>query len=283
MLLCLIELQYQYMKRFFQKHIAIPQDHGSWVFLFSPLLIGLSAGATFNAASLALVIAALAAFLIRQPLTVAVKAYSGRRPKSDLPAARFWLIVYGVIGLASAAELFMLGYTMLAWLALPALPVFAWHLWLVSKREERRQSGIEILATGVLALSAPAAYWIGQNAYEPLGWVLWILAWFQSAASIIHAYLRLEQREWRTPISLADRFRAGWRALAYTGFNLALSVVLGVFGIIPGLVWLAFLLQFGETLFGTVNPATGAKPVQIGVRQLIVSSLFTLLFILTWG
>jgi hypothetical protein len=271
------------MKKFFQKQIAIPQDHGSWVFLFSPLLIGLSAGASFNAASLALVIAALAGFLIRQPLTVAVKIYSGRRPRNNLPAARFWLIVYGVILLASVAELLMLGYTMLVWLALPAIPVFAWHLWLISKREERRQAGVEILATGVLALAAPAAYWIGQNAYEPLGWILWILTWFQSAASIVHAYLRLEQREWRTTPELADRFRAGWRALAYTGFNLALAIVFGVFGIIPGLVWLAFLLQFGETLFGTVRPATGAKPVQIGVRQLIVSSLFTILFILAWG
>lgn len=270
------------MKRFFQRHIAIPQDHGSWVFLFSPLLIGIFAGKTFNAASLALVIAATAAFLIRQPLTVAVKAYSGRRPRSDLPAARFWLIVYGVIGLASAAELAVLGYTMLAWLALPAVPVFAWHLWLVSKREERKQAGIEILATGVLALAAPAAFWIGQNAYDPLGWILWILAWFQSAASIIYAYLRLEQREWRAPLSLAGRLRAGWRALAYTGFNLLLAAVMGALGIIPGLVWLAFLLQFGETLFGTIRPATGAKPVQIGVRQLIISSLFTLLFILAW-
>jgi hypothetical protein len=276
-------LQLAHMNQYFQKHIAIPQDHGSWVFLFSPLLIGLFAGGTFNAASLALSIAALAGFLVRQPLTVAVKAYSGRRPKSDLPAARFWMIVYGVIGLASAAELVMLGYTMLFWLALPALVVFAWHLWLVSKREERKQAGVEILATGVLALSAPAAYWIGQNAYDPLGWLLWILTWFQSAASIVYAYLRLEQREWRTAPTVGNRFRAGWRALAYTGLNLGLSLGLGLAGIIPGLVWLAYLLQFAETLFGTAQPAIGAKPVQIGVRQLIVSSLFTLLFILAWG
>jgi hypothetical protein len=28
----------------FVRHIALPQDHGSWVFLLSPLLIGLFAG-----------------------------------------------------------------------------------------------------------------------------------------------------------------------------------------------------------------------------------------------
>jgi hypothetical protein len=271
------------MKKLLQKHIAIPQDHGSWVFLLSPLLIGLFAGKTFSIASLALIIAAMAAFLIRQPLTVAVKVYSGRRPKSDLPAARFWLTIYGIIGLISAGALLWLGHAMLAWLAVPAVPIFAWHLWLVSKREERRQAGVEIMATGVLALSAPAAYWIAQNAYDPLGWILWILTWFQSAASIVYAYLRLEQREWRSTPKPAHRFRAGWRALAYTGFNLGLATVLGFLDLIPGLVWLAFLLQFAETLFGTVRPAIRAKPVQIGVRQLIVSSLFTLLFIVTWG
>jgi hypothetical protein len=32
-----------------------------------------------------------------------------------------------------------------------------------------------------------------------------------------------------------------------------------------------------------VQPAIGWKPTRIGVRQLIVSVLFTLLFILAWG
>lgn len=270
------------MKKLLQKHIAIPQDHGSWVFLFSPLLIGLFAGQRFSAGSLALVIAAIAAFLIRQPLTVAVKVYANRRPKSDLPAAYFWLGLYALLGLLATVALLALGHLWLLWLALPAGPIFAWHLWLVSKREERRQAGIEILATGVLALSAPAAFWVAQNAYHPLGWILWILTWFQSAASIVYAYLRLEQREWRATPAPGYRFQAAWRALAYTGLNLAISAVLGAFGLIPGLVWLAFLLQFAETLYGTVRPAINAKPVQIGIRQLIVSSLFTLLFILAW-
>jgi hypothetical protein len=74
----------------FARHIALPQDHGSWVFLFSPLLIGLFAGGHLSQASLLLIIAALAAFLLRQPVTIAVKVYSGRRSRRDLPAARFW-------------------------------------------------------------------------------------------------------------------------------------------------------------------------------------------------
>jgi hypothetical protein len=270
------------MQSLFRRQIALPQDHGSWVFLLSPLIIGLFAGKTFSAATVALIIAAMAAFLIRQPVTMAIKAYSGRRPRTDLPAARFWMIVYGTLVLLAVGELVMLGETYVLYLAIPAIPIFAWHLWLVSRREERRQAGIEIMATGVLALAAPAAYWIGQGGYRPLGWVLWILTWFQSAASIVYAYLRLQQRDWKALPDLESRFRAGWRAIGYTVFNLVLALGLGAFGVIPFLVSIAYMLQAGETLFGTVNPAISAKPVAIGVRQLIVSTGFTILFLLTW-
>jgi len=57
----------------FRKHIALPSDHGSWVFLFCPLLIGLFAGGRWTVASLCLIIAALAAFLLRQPLSIVEK------------------------------------------------------------------------------------------------------------------------------------------------------------------------------------------------------------------
>lgn len=262
--------------------IALPQDHGSWVFILTPLTIGLFAGESFTVASIALIIAAMAAFLIRQPVSMAVKAFSGRRSRADLPAAGFWIIVYGVILSASIALLVYSGHTVLLYLGLPAAPVFAWHLWLVSRREERRQAGIEILATGVLALAAPAAFWVGTGGYHPTGWLLWILTWFQSAASIVYAYLRLEQRQWKSFPPLSTRFRKASRALAYTIFNLVLAIGLGSSGIIPPLVWLPFLVQAGESFWGTLKPAIGVKPVAVGIRQLIVTIIFTILFILAW-
>ena len=269
-------------KNIFQKHIALPQDHGSWVFILTPLIIGMFAGRQFSAASLALVVAAMVAFLVRQPVTIAIKAYSGRRPRSDLPAARFWMIIYGALLLLSIAELITLGETYILYLGIPAAPIFAWHLWLVSRREERGQAGIEIVATGVLALAAPAAYWIGRGTYEPIGWLLWVLTWFQSSASIVYAYLRLDQRRWKNIPSLEERFKAGIRPISYTVFNLALSFCLGIFNIIPAFVWLSFLVQTLESFWGTLKPAVNAKPVSIGMRQLFVTVLFTIIFIFTW-
>ena len=57
---------------YFKRYIALPSDHGSWVFLLSPLLIGLFAGGHWTPAILYLLSGALAAFLLRQPASAAV-------------------------------------------------------------------------------------------------------------------------------------------------------------------------------------------------------------------
>jgi hypothetical protein len=266
----------------FRRHVALPSDHGSWVFLFSPLLIGLFAGGRWTAASLTLVVAALAAFLIRQPATILVKVYSGRRSRRDLPAAWFWIGVYGLVALLALAALIAQGFGYLLILALPGLPVFAWHLFLVSRRAERRQLGVELVATGVLALAAPAAYWVGVGRPDPLGWWLLVLVWLQSAASIVYAYLRLEQRALEEIPGLNTRLRMGRRALLYTTFNLAAVTVLSIAGLLPPLLPIPYALQWFETIWGTQRPAVGTRPTAIGIRQLFVSTLFTILFIFTW-
>ena len=267
---------------YLRKQIFLPQDHGSWVFIFSPLIVGLFAGGRFTFASLCLVLAALAAFLVRQPITMAVKAYSGRRPKTDLPAALFWIALYGLIILIALIGLILLGFAFLLLIAIPAAPVFAWHLWLVSRREERGQVNVEIIATGVLSLAAPAAHWVGLGRYDPAGWWLWLLVWFQTAASIVYAYLRLEQRGWSEDLGRNEFWRRGMRAFAYTTFNLVIVLVLGFLSVLPRLLFLAYLVQWIETVWGIFHPAIKWKPTRIGVRQLIVSVLWTILFIVFW-
>jgi len=187
------------------KHVAIPSEHGAWIFLFSPLLIGLAIGG-LSKGSFPLMLAMLSAFLIRQPVTMFVKIISGRRPKNNLYASLIWFVIYGVVLLISLVILILQKSIFILFLAVPAIPVFIWHLWLVSKRAERRQIWIEIAASGVLAL-------------------------------------------------------ADW---------------------VPTFVPLAFLIQPLEVIWGTYHPAISVAPKKIGIRQLIISSLFTIVFIITW-
>lgn len=265
-----------------RRHIALPQDHGAWVFLFSPLLVGLFAGGRLTSASFFLVSAALFAFLIRQPTTILVKVYSKRRPERELQPALFWTAMYAFFGGLSLAGLILQGYAYVMYLAIPGLPVFAWHLYLVSKRSERRQLGIELVGSGVLALAAPAAYWVGVGDPQATGWLLWVLIWLQSAASIVYAYLRLEQRSLDSLPGMKERFSMARRALVYSAFNLLVVLLLSVARFVPVLLPLPYALQLAETMWGSNKPAIGYKPTAIGIRQLLVSTLFTLLFILTW-
>ncbi len=278
-----------------RRHIALPGEHGAWVFLLSPLLIGLFAGledasrrpgAAQPGGALAialLVAAALSAFLLRQPVSIAVKALAGRRSRADVPAAAIWAGLYGLITLAAVAGLVALGFGSLLALGVPAVLVFGWHLVLISRRAERRQLGVEIVGSGALALAAPAAYWVALGAADVQGWWLWLLTWLQSAASIVYAYLRLAQRELPGWPPVAERLRLGRRALLYAAFNVLFALGLAVARQAPPLVPLPYLLQLAETVFGTLRPAVKLRPTRIGVRQLIVSSLFTLVFILAWG
>jgi len=267
----------------FLRPVAVPAEHGSWVFLFSPLLIGLFLGGSWTVQSLVLVVAATAGFMIRQPITILVKITSKRRPRGELPAALFWIMVYGVIGAAALGGLAGLGFGYLGLLALPGLPVLAWHLRLVSRRAERKQAGVEVIASGILALAVPAAYWVGRGAPDPFGWLLWILCWLQAGASIVYAYLRLEQRKLPSAPDRATRLRMALPALAFTSVNLAVAGILAAVGWTPAWLPLAFAVQWLESLWGASHPAIGVRPTAVGVRQLLVSSLFTVVFIVVYG
>lgn len=154
------------------RQYMLPAEHGAWVFLFTQLLIGVVLGGRMSFASSLLILTALSAFLARQRVTMIVKVPSRRRPRGDLGPASFWLAVYRLVGLLTVAGLLWMGYSYILLLAFPAVPVLIWHLWLVSRRAERHQMLVEIAGGAVLALAAPAAYWVGKSRYEPNGWLL---------------------------------------------------------------------------------------------------------------
>jgi hypothetical protein len=263
------------------KHIAIPSEHGAWIFLFSPLLIGLAIGG-LSKGSFPLMLAMLSAFLIRQPVTMFVKIISGRRPKNDLYASLIWFLIYGVVLLISLVILILQKSIFILFLAVPAIPVFIWHLWLVSKRAERRQIWIEIAASGVLALAAPAAYWVGLQRYDSIGWLLWGLSWLQVAGTILYAYLRLNQRQLKEKPTLRELIKMSRDSFLFNTALFAGVLILAFAGWVPTFLPLAFLIQPLEVIWGTYHPAISVAPKKIGIRQLIISSLFTIVFIITW-
>jgi hypothetical protein len=265
-----------------RRHYALPGEHGSWIWLLGPMVVGTAAARQLSFDLIPLALAALAAFLLRQPATLAVKALSGRRSRQDLQPALAWIAAYLLLGGLGLGWLLRLGHGRLLALALPGLPVFAWHLWLVRRRQERRQPGVEIVAAGTLALAAPAAYWTAGGGSDRVGWTLWLLTWLQAAASIVYVHLRLEQRGWAQLPSRADRWRRGARALGYAAFNLCASTALASLGWAPTLAPMAFGLALADTAEGVGRPAITKPARAIGLRQLASSTAFVLLLALAY-
>ena len=268
--------------RIWRKHYALPAEHGAWIWWIGPLLIGAAAGGDPNPLLLLLALTALAAFLLRQPTTIAVKALSGRRTRDELRPALIWSAIYLAFASVGILLLVMAGQARLLLLALPGVLIFSWHLWLVSRRQERQQPGVEIIAAGALALTAPAAYWISGGASDLEAWLLWGLTWLQSAASIVHVYIRLKQRHLTLVPEMDERIRMGRRSLLYNGFNQLVSIGLAGAGWVPAMVPLAFGVSSVDAVEGVLRPAVGVAPRRIGLRQLLVSSAFVLLMVFAY-
>jgi len=264
-----------------QKHIALPNQHGSWAMLVAPFVIGAGVAGGLNAGTAWLAIAALGLFLALQPMTVLVKIRAGRKAPSSLKPARFWLLVYSVLALSGGLGLLAAGHGRVFWLALPALPVMGWYMWLVARREERGQAAAEIAGAGVLALAAPAAYWVGGGAGS--GLVLWLLAWMQSAGGIVYVFVKLVYRRMKAAPAWPERLRLSRMAISVHLLMLGVAGMLAIFGWIPWPAILAFVFLLAETLYGSlVSPGAGVKPAAIGVRQILVTAVFTVLLILAF-
>jgi hypothetical protein len=261
----------------FRRRFILPTEHGSWIWWIGPFILGVAAAGHWTRNLTILFIAMLAAFLIRQPLSILVKTLSGRRMERDRLPALVWSAVYALIAGAALTILLASGFIVLVWLLLPGIPVFLWHLFLVSRRAERGQRGVEIIGAGVLALAAPASFWVAEGSSTILAWSLWGIAWLQSAASIVLIYQRLAERSMTEAGPFSTRFRRAARSLAYHSFNL---IIIFLVRPVVGLPWLAplasalMLLDAADSLRA---PALGWKPTRIGLRQLFASSLFMIL------
>jgi len=259
---------------FWKKRFWLPVAHGSWTWWIGPLLIGLAAGGHPRGNFVSLVVAALAGFLLMQPATIAAKVLAGRRPRGDLKPALQWMAIYtfvcllGLTCIVQAGDLHVLG------LAAPGLVVFGLYIWLVFRKAERRQMTMEMVACGVMALAAPAAYWAAGGADYPEPWVLWALTWIHSTAAVANVYLRLDQRRWPGTGTWQARLAAGRRTLLHHGLGLLLAVLFVALQQAPPLVILAFAFALLDALDTVYRPTPGARPARIGVRQLVSTTVF---------
>lgn len=260
-----------------RKHYAIPPEHGAWFWLLGPLALGVAAADRVTPELGLLLVAALAAFLARQPLTLLAKVAGGRRGRADLRPALFWLAVYGGVAVVATAGLVWAGHARVLWLAVPGAPIFAYYLLLVARKEERGQVALETAGGAVLALAAPAAYWTCGGESGVVAWTLYGLMVLHIAASIVGTHWRLAMRRRKEAPPPRECWRTAAPALAFHAANAGLSLALVPLAAVPWPVPLAFGIVLADALEGAAHPPVGVKPSRIGIRQLVVSVSFVVL------
>jgi len=241
--------------------IALPVEHGGWGLLATPILLGLAVAP--SAAGAWLAVAALGAFLTRQPLRLALGDWQrGKRYPRTMWAWRlavaFAALVVAGVALAGCAtpHAFWLPLIVAAPLAVVQ---FAYDL-----RNDGRAFVAEVCgATSLGSLAAAMAMAAGWSLVASA--VLWALLSIQAVAAILYVSARL-----RLARGTSAHRGPAWLAHALA---LALAVALSASGHAPWLAAVAFAGLALRSVVGLWPPHEGTRTTVVGFQEVGASLL----------
>lgn len=188
--------------------IALPMEHGGWGFLFEPIVLGLALAPSGKGWALAL--AAIASFLLRQPLKVWWGDYVAEKWLPRTRVAIAVAFVYGAFALAGLALAFV-GSLPSAVPLLMAGPLVAGLLW-YDVRGRSRHVVPELVAPVALAAVAASIVMLGGWSL-PAALAVWALVSLRAVPSVLYVRSRL-RLEYRRATSLALPMAAHAAAIA---------------------------------------------------------------------
>jgi hypothetical protein len=246
------------------KAIALPIEHGSWGFVFEPLLAGLLIA--FSPSALWIALLVVGAFLTRQPLKVLLNDWQAKRNLPQTPVVRKFLLVYGAIftvGL-SGSLYFVPKFSLLPFLFI--LPLAACQLYFDASRKSR-----ELLPelTGAIAISSSVAVIALAGGWNfATATALWAIFAARLIPSILYVRNRLK----------LEKGKDFSRALPILSHVAALALVgaLAFYGLSPILTVLMFAVLLGRAVIGLSPYRSKIKAMRIGVWEVIYGTLTAL-------
>jgi len=238
------------------KAVAVPVEHGGWGFLVEPLVLGLVLAPSVG--GLCLAGAAVAAFLVRHPLRLALMDHRRgvRHPRTVL-AERF-AVGYGALALAFVVSAVLLARAPF-WpplvLAAPAALVALWR----DARGRSREALPEAAGAVALGASVSAIALAGGLSAGP-AFGAWALLAIRGVTAVLYvrARLRLDRGvPSGTRMAVASHVAGvgGAAALATAGWG-------------PWLGVLAFVLLFVRAIHGLSARRPRLRPQALGFREM---------------
>jgi hypothetical protein len=244
------------------KSIALPVEHGSWGFLFEPLLAGLLIVPSLGGLSLSLFV--IGAFLARQPLKFVIGDLTKKKHLPRTGVAIRFAAIFGGISLLGFS-LSVLTVSAQAFIPFVITIPFVIYLLIQDAARQSREIVAELLAAAVLAASISSLAIAGGLGYT-LAFVLWLtmLARLIPSVLFVRSRLRLEKGKDYTVLVPVATHIAGLGAVAY--FWLA-SI-----GSVLTVAASTFLL--GRAAIGLSKYGSKMTARQLGVREVIYGVIY---------
>ncbi|MEO8041669.1 MAG: YwiC-like family protein [Acidobacteriota bacterium] len=243
------------------KSVALPIEHGSWGFLFEPLVAGIAIAPSKASPWIAFFV--IGAFMIRQPLKVVLSDWRSRR---WLPQTRYavrFLLFYAVV--------FCVGLIGSVSLASPesfvpfaiVLPFAAFQIYCDSQRNSRLLLAEILGAVSIsssIAVLALADSWLYPNAYA-----LWAIIVARLIPSILYVRNRLN----------IEKGKSYSRAIPISAHFAALIIVLllAFYDLGPFLPVLMFLVLLIRSIIGLSPFRKKVKAIKLGIGEVIYGTL----------
>src|SRR5262245_1625382 len=168
--------------------LKLPKEHGAWVMLYVPFVLGVGVAGRINRQVLLLLLSTTAMFVSRESLLVCWRARARGR---DAAEAGRTLLFYLILAAAFGSPL-IFGFN-LFWLI--PLGLIGAALLLINGRQatrmEERTMTNEMMAIFGLTMTAPAAYYVASGRWEMTAFWLWMLSMLYMASSVFYIKLRV--------------------------------------------------------------------------------------------
>lgn len=231
----------------------LPKEHGGWFLFLVPLAVGLGVAGRFDGRAAAFVITALALFLARRPLDLAIKSWRSKRTRSDLLLPFAWLVVCALsIGIAGAYLLLAARLWGILLLGVVGTGLLALQLWAATARLARTLWS-EVIGTAGLALAAPGAHYAATGSWSTTTFALWALMAIVGVGGVLYSRWRLRRRRLAARVNSEELPLAPPRisVLSHYGAGAALAAALAWWGWAPWAIVPLYIILLGRIARGT--------------------------------
>jgi nitrous oxidase accessory protein len=254
----------------------IPKEHGAWVVLFVPMIIGASVAGRFTPNVWYLALSALGGLLSYVPVqTILRQLFVAPQGREKLRAAMFWAAADLGISALFVVPLFVQKFWLLWAIGLVAALAFLGNFILV--RRFAKSIWSDLLSVLGLTLGAPGAYYVTAGTLDQTAAVLWLLNFLFFGGGIVYVHMKLRVSAMKgSGLSLAEKFSLGKMNLIYHCFVFAIVGILVALNFTPVFAMVAFVPMTIHAIYGTFKLSHTVRFKNLGLVLLVHALAFAL-------